>query len=186
MTRNHETTPENVWPETVVIDDSLAISRLIAADAPEFYTAIDQNRERLGRHLEWASHYTAEKAAHDCQVMEAEMERGNTAAYKIQYNDEFAGCATLTDHRHDEAELSIWLTEAAMGNYVASRAGRVLRDIGFSHWSLAAVILHIEADNVASQNFAARIGARKILTATPASAGFEIWEVTRQEQGDAE
>jgi RimJ/RimL family protein N-acetyltransferase len=186
VVRNHESSPENLWPSRVVIDSSLAISRLTPEDAPEFYTAVDASRERLSRNLEWAEFFTPEKAVLDCQNMEEAMRHGSAAVYKIEYEGAFAGSVALIDRRHDEAELTIWLTEEAMGNHVATRSARALLELGFSNWNLAATVMHIEAGNNDSRNFASRVGARQILTATPASGNYETWEITRQEFSDAD
>lgn len=186
MVKSPEASPEKMWPDRVVIDENLAISRLTAEDAPDFYAAVDAERVRLGRYMEWASHFTPEKAAYDSQNLEKEMDRGNLAAYKIEYERKFAGIVMLTDRRNDEAELSIWLITEATGKRVASRSARALLEIGFANWQLAAAIQHIDATNDASKKLASQIGAHKIMTATPASGGSELWEIPRREYGHGE
>jgi len=126
-----------------------------AENATRLLTTLNQNREFLGKYLEWVDAYTnTDKASANI----TKSYPTDKCAYFITVNNDIAGKISFVDVDDNMGEISYWLIPAYNGRGIMTRALTRLTQMGFDALKLNRVQLTIDADNAASAAVATRAG----------------------------
>ncbi len=124
-------------------------------NATRLLTVLNENREFLGRFLEWVDAYAnIEKALANI----TKSYPSDKCAYFITVNNEIAGKISFVDTDENMGEISYWLIPAYNGRGIMTRALKRLTQMGFDTLKLNRVQLTIDAENTASAAVTTRAG----------------------------
>jgi len=144
------------FPEKIDCNDfTLVKLEPTATNAHILLATINQNREFLGRFLEWVDAYTnIDKALANI----TKSYPTDKCAYFITVNNDIAGKISFVDVDNNMGEISYWLIPTYNGRGIMTRALTRLTQKGFDTLKLNRVQLTIDADNTASAAVAKRAG----------------------------
>ena len=132
-------------------------------DAAETFALIEQDRRDLDRWMSWVAKTTtlADLAA-VIEKNRAAFVAGTGLAVGVVEHGRAVGRVALhdIDASDRQAELGYWLSSAARGRGVMTRAARALVSYGFATLKLRRVWLTCDPRNVASRAVAERLGMR--------------------------
>lgn len=134
-----------------------ALVKLAPTDenAGALLAVLNENREFMGRFLEWVDAYTnIDKAKSNI----AKTYPADACSYFILVDDKIAGKIGFVDVDDNMGEISYWLARRYTGRGIMTRALRILTKMGFDDLKLNRVQLTIDADNTASEATATRVG----------------------------
>lgn len=133
------------------------------ADADEIFALIDRDRDDLGRWMPWAQDTRAVSDTRTAiEKSLAQYAAGTDVALAIVEHGRAVGKIGLhgIGEPEGQAELGYWLSSAARGRGVMTRAARRLVDYGFATLKLRRVWLTYDPRNTASRGVAERLGMR--------------------------
>ncbi|MCG8471047.1 MAG: GNAT family N-acetyltransferase [Desulfobacterales bacterium] len=143
------------------------IRPLSLADAPELFDLVDANREYLRVWLPWVD---ASRSKADTlrfvrsSLRDFEAGRGMNCA--VEEGGKICGiCGFYSIHRIAGAGvIGYWIARSHQGRGLMTQACRELEGIGFEHFGLERIEIHIARENVASLAVARRLGYTKVST----------------------
>ncbi|MEX2961358.1 GNAT family N-acetyltransferase [Microbulbifer sp. TYP-18] len=147
----------------IKISDEIMLEPLSIRDAGVLYSVIDENRTFLEQSLYWVGKVKDKETAKNYIMKRINSGEPGASWFKIKQKHAIVGIFGVksTCYQLLEAEIGYWLTEAARGNGIISKAiiavGKILKDQGLS--SIKIMCLD---ENKASIAVAERAGANHI------------------------
>jgi RimJ/RimL family protein N-acetyltransferase len=149
------------FPVPPLADDVVLLRPWAEADVPGIVLAFS---DPVMQRFSWRiAPYTEADARGYLAEREAARARGEALSFALagpRFPDEVLGCAVLDEVRLDRgcAAVGYWLSPAARGRGLATRAVRLLARRAFAELGLARLELTCGPDNEASQHVAERCG----------------------------
>ena len=146
------------------VDDGLVLRLDQPSDAAETFALIEQDRQDLDRWMSWVAKTTT--LADLADVIEKRSRGDFVAGTGLAMSVVECGRAVGRVALHDidasdrQAELGYWLSSAARGRGVITRAARALMSYGFATLKLRRIWLTCDPRNTASRGVAERLGMR--------------------------
>lgn len=144
-----------------VIEEGLSIELLRPAHAPELFALVDANREHLRRWLPWVdrTREVSDTAAFIQGCLES-LAAGKGLEFGIWWDARIAGVIGLfgTDSPNRSAAIGYWLSKAAEGRGIVSKACPVVLRYAFGELGLHRVQICCAQDNRRSQGIPERLG----------------------------
>ncbi len=153
---NTKRTLKTTFP-TQIDCSEFTLTKLAPTDenATRLLAVLNENREFLGKYLEWIDAYTStEKALANI----TKPYPSDKCAYFITVNNDIAGKISFVDTDENMGEISYWLARGYNGRGIMTRALTRLTQMGFDTLKLNRVQLTIDTDNAASAAVAVRAG----------------------------
>jgi ribosomal-protein-serine acetyltransferase len=143
--------------------DSLGVSPLEAADAPELYALIEANREHLARWMPWAAGQDLAGTERFIAEAEEQLARDDGFQARIAPEGEIIGVAGFhaVDWINRNTSIGYWLAEPAQGRGTMTTVVRALLDYVFYEWELHRVEIHCAPENRRSRAIPERLGFRE-------------------------
>ncbi|MEM9251925.1 MAG: GNAT family protein [Planctomycetota bacterium] len=146
------------------IGDRVVLRRYTLDDAEALYRALDADRATIGRFMLWVRKVDSVEKAHEAIAgWLKENEEHDSVTLAIDRRGELVGtvfqCHPCRDHLN--VEIGYWLTEAARGEGIATRATEALLDLTFGEMGFHRASLKIAPQNEASIAIAERMGLEK-------------------------
>ncbi|MDE6250590.1 MAG: GNAT family N-acetyltransferase [Alphaproteobacteria bacterium] len=137
--------------------EDFALVKLAPTDenADALLREIDENREFLGRFLDWVDAYT------NIEKTKANIAKSypiDICSYFIIVDEKIAGKIGFVDVDDNMGEISYWLTREYTGRGIMTRALNLMTDIGFNKMGLNRIQLTLDVDNTGSDAVARRCG----------------------------
>jgi len=150
--------PEALFP--LDLGDGVTLTLTVAAEAEEVFAVVDRERERLREWLPWVDATT-----------DIDIERRFLETVEVSNADNSGLHTTIRDDSgvlgmialrinplHQSAEVGYWLSEAAVGRGVMTRAVAALVDLSFGVLGLHRFELLAATGNLRSRAVAERLG----------------------------
>lgn len=142
----------------------LVIRRETDDDAQAVADAIASNLSRLAPWMEWAVDEAADVGAQRARIADASAQWNSGSVYDFVIVDssskEVLGKIGIHRTATDVLEIGYWLTSAAEGKGIATRASSALTTIAATMQGTSRVEIHCDAANVRSQAVPERLGYR--------------------------
>ncbi len=143
--------------------EDIRLRSLHADDAATLVAAVDADRATFDRWLRWSSTILSPEDA-GAFIREAARREAENRGFHlgIWCNGELLGGVPCWSHDavHHVAELGYWLTAAARGQGLATRATRVVVEHLFANHHVNRVEFQCRTENDASRRVAERVGGR--------------------------
>lgn len=136
---------------------NFSLEKLVAnyKNAESLLSVINNNRDFLGKYLEWVDSYTTiEKAL----VNIRKSRKIDKCSYFIIIDKKIAGKISFVDVDNNMGEISYWLSKEYNGQGIVTNALQTLTKIGFDKMHLNRIQLTIDIDNTQSCAVAERCG----------------------------
>ncbi|MCC6766573.1 MAG: GNAT family N-acetyltransferase [Deltaproteobacteria bacterium] len=145
-------------------DRELWLRPLLAADAFTLFRLIDAERVRLGQWLPWVEETRTERDSARF-IADATEERRRRRSLVLAMCVEGAIVGTIGLHYVEwfdrSAELGYWITSAAEGRGIVTRAARALLTFAFGTVGLHRIVVRCAVGNERSARVAERLGMRR-------------------------
>ncbi|MCU0511448.1 MAG: GNAT family N-acetyltransferase [Anaerolineae bacterium] len=146
------------------VEDGLALHLVDETQAEAQFAAVAASRAYIGQHLGWARHYhSADDARAFIQSMRQAFAEGSVYATMIYHRGDLVGGISLhvRNKAAGKAELGYWLSEAAAGRGIMTKAVRALCDFAFGTLKLNRIIIRAATDNPRSAAIPQRLGFQR-------------------------
>jgi len=127
-------------------------------DAPALLTAVDADRERLGRWMPWVPHSTNVEAFAGFIAAARRQEDDGVAFHRGLFDGATVagGCGATVDLVNREAEIGYWLGGAYEGRGVITEAVGAVLEFLFDDYAVHRVVIRAAVDNLRSRAVAER------------------------------
>lgn len=154
------------WPQPlrlITIDADTFLRPVFEVPASEIYSLIDQNRDYLGRFLDFATpEYSLTDAETYARQSRENWGRTGEQSYGIIHSGSCAG--TIGMHRfgarNRAVEIGYWLTADLQGRGIMTECVVKMLEMAFDHLGVNQVLISADVDNDRSRNVAERAGFR--------------------------
>ncbi|MBP5485366.1 MAG: GNAT family N-acetyltransferase [Alphaproteobacteria bacterium] len=128
---------------------NFSLEKLVASpkNAEHLLSVINDNRDFLGKYLEWVDSYTTTERA---LVNIRKSRKLDKCSYFIVIDKKIAGKIGFVDVDNNMGEISYWLAKEYNGHGIITNALLTLIQIGFDKMHLNRIQLTIDIDNVQS------------------------------------
>jgi ribosomal-protein-serine acetyltransferase len=144
--------------EVIPVDDEIILRQLKPKEGAELFKITDQNREHIGKWLEWVS--SVEQLSDSIEFIKATIENRRTGSeyqYGIFYDGRLIGGAGIINLGKDP-EIGYWLIEQAAGKGIMTRVAKALTHFGIETLKLPQIIIMAHPENIASNKVAEKCG----------------------------
>lgn len=140
--------------------DSYSLRTVGMEDAPAIFTAIDSQREYLGRWLPFVA--TTEREEQTRQVVENMLSDTQNPVFTLRDGETFAGLIGFknADRQAHTIEIGYWLCSEQQGKGLMSAAVKALCTLAFSGMGMERVCIRCAVGNLASNSIPRRLGFR--------------------------
>jgi ribosomal-protein-serine acetyltransferase len=142
------------------VDDEIFLRLREARYAEDMFRVIHENRARLGEWFWWVDETRTPQdvRTHITEALRA-MAEGKEYAFDLLLRGELVGSLGLrVDSDISEAEFGYWLSSAAEGRGIVTRAARTLLRFAFEELGMNRILIKCATDNSRSQAVARRLG----------------------------
>ncbi len=143
------------------VDGDLTLRPREPGDAAEVYAIIENHRLDLRRWLTWVdATHSATDVRRYAQYAFAQFERHSAFDYSIRENGRVVGAIGLHSLEWDNrcAQMGYWLSPAARGRGIVTRAAAALTSYGFGRLDLHRIEIRCVVENAVSRAVAERLG----------------------------
>jgi len=149
------------YPARIPVDGEIDLDIVDEGDAVDLYALTDRNREYLRRWLPWVD--GTRSVADTRAFIERSREQvrlGQGFQACIRYRGELAGVIgfVYVDEANRRAEIGYWISEAAQGRGIMTRACQTLVRFAFESLRLNRVEIRADVDNRRSRAIPERLG----------------------------
>ena len=143
------------------LPDGFGLRPLRADDAPDIFTAIDTQREHLGRWLPFVA--ATHRVEQTREVVAAMLADPANPVFTLRVRDAFAGLIGFksADSRTRTIEIGYWLREEQQGKGIMTAAVRALCDLAFGEMGMRRVEIRCGTGNLPSNRIPQRLGFRR-------------------------
>lgn len=149
------------YPARIRVDDEVELETVAEGDAVDLFALTDRNREYLRRWLPWVD---STRSVADTRAFiersreQVRREQGFQCA--IRFRGELVGVIgfVYVDQVNGRAEIGYWISEAAQGRGVMTRACGALVRFAFESLGLNRVEIRADIDNRRSRAIPERLG----------------------------
>jgi ribosomal-protein-serine acetyltransferase len=187
-----ETIPTLPYPVILSINgrDDVCLRLTTAADAPQLYSALINNRDHLQEfqhmHVDGISPQSVEAVVK--KTVES-MHEGTRLQYRIINDERIIGNVNFfnIDAPKRSAFLAYWIDQGYQGTGIVSAGCRSLIDYGFTQLGLEKIMMEIVPENRRSENLARRLGAKLLENETTTEQvdgreyKYRLWEIQNGE-----
>ena len=140
------------------LPDGFGLRPLRADDAPDIFTAIDTQREHLGRWLPFVA--ATHRVEQTREVVAAMLADPANPVFTLRVRDAFAGLIGFksADSRTRTVEIGYWLREEQQGKGIMTAAVRTLCDLAFGEMGMRRVEIRCGTGNLPSNRIPQRLG----------------------------
>jgi ribosomal-protein-serine acetyltransferase len=147
----------------IEVDDEIFLRLREARYADDMFRVVQANRARLGQWFWWVdvTRTSQDVRRHITETLRA-MAEGKEYAFDLLHRGELVGSVGLrVDSAISEAEFGYWISSAAEGRGIVTRAARTLLRFAFEELEMNRILIKCAADNARSQAVARRLGFRE-------------------------
>ena len=145
----------------IPLPDDFGLRPLRADDAPDIFTAIDTQREHLGRWLPFVA--ATHRVEQTREVVAAMLADPANPVFTLRVGDAFAGLIGFksADSTTLTIEIGYWLREEQQGKGIMTAAVRALCDLAFGEMGMRRVEIRCGTGNLPSNRIPQRLGFRR-------------------------
>ncbi len=146
----------------VDLGDGVTMRPMRAQDVDELHGAIEENRAHLLAWMPFAERSFEQTAAHVRQTVRDLQTGAGLGMLLIDRGRLIGGVAFVGLSREDQStKIGYWLSEAAQGRGIMTRAVSAMVDEAFGPWGLQRVEIRVAAQNARSRAIPERLGFRQ-------------------------
>ena len=140
------------------LPDGFGLRPLRADDAPDIFTAIDTQREHLGRWLPFVA--ATHRVEQTREVVASMLADPANPVFTLRVRDAFAGLIGFksADSRTRTVEIGYWLREEQQGKGIMAAAVWTLCDLAFGEMGMRRVEIRCGTGNLPSNRIPQRLG----------------------------
>lgn len=145
-------------PLPIDLGDGAVLRRYTLDDLDLLFSAVDENRDRIGTWMPWPEHTrTVEDQRVWLERVVADEE--NLDGTGLWLDDEYAGGVGLSFGPFGvTAEIGYWIRARFEGRGLVTRGARAMTDLAFREHGVHRVVIRAGVDNVRSRAVAERLG----------------------------
>jgi len=142
------------------IDTEVYLRTLQMSDAERIFELVDQNRHHLSKWLPWVDGTeTVEDTKAFLEHVESSYASQKGLHFGIIYQGQFMGLIGLRfESGHHTANIGYWLSKAATGQGLVTRAVQQICKYGFEHRNLIRIEIRAATENKSSRRIPERLG----------------------------
>ena len=142
----------------IPLPDDFGLRPLRADDAPDIFTAIDTQREHLGRWLPFVA--ATHRVEQTREVVAAMLADPANPVFTLRVGDAFAGLIGFksADSTTRTIEIGYWLREEQQGKGIMTAAVRTLCETAFGEMGMRRVEIRCGTGNLPSNRIPQRLG----------------------------
>ena len=142
----------------IPLPDDFGLRPLRADDAPDIFTAIDTQREHLGRWLPFVA--DTHRIEQTRQVVAGMLADTANPVFTLRSGNAFAGLIGFksADAARRSVEIGYWLREEQQGKGIMTAAVRTLCDLAFGEMGMRRVEIRCGTGNLPSNRIPQRLG----------------------------
>ncbi|MEM7682004.1 MAG: GNAT family protein [Planctomycetota bacterium] len=148
----------------ITLDHDLALRPYTIDDAARLFAVLDADRASIGEFMLWVHKTdTVEKAREVLAQWIAQSQANGELTLAIEYHGRLVGTVfhCHADREHQRIEIGYWLTSAARGKGIATRAVGKMFDLTFDELGFHRACLMISSRNAKSLALAERLGIER-------------------------
>ena len=145
----------------VPIDRYSYLSTPKSEDAEELYELIDENREHLGKFLDWVQHSTSSQdSLNFIKSLDHSDLYNEKLAFFVIHRDKIVGVVDFREGRKSSNALEIgyWLSKEHLGKGLMTKACAALIDYAFKNSDVNRIVINTDTRNYKSQAVPSRLG----------------------------
>ena len=151
----------NVENMQLIVGEDIVLKHVQLADAEAIFTAIDSERDYLGKWLPFVE-YTQTLADSELYVdaVLSELERDDNYVFVVLYKKEFAGLIGFkgTDNTNRRTEIGYWLKERFQKRGIITQSLLRLLEFAFTEMDMHRIQIRCAVGNIPSKNISKRLG----------------------------